>query len=437
MNAYETLLADAQGRPFAAIVGWPVAHSRSPALHGFWLKQHKIDGHYGRLPVEPNRAALQELVAFLRRTPNARGCNLTLPHKVEIMPLLDRIHPDAQRIGAVNTVIKQADGTLEGRNSDGFGFLAALRYNAPHWRPETGPVVVLGAGGAARAVVATLVDAGVPELRLVNRTKSTAVDLGVAFTPDDGRQIVVDRWERRAQALDGVTLLVNTTSLGMTGQPPLDLDLAHLPHTAAVVRHRLHAPGNRPARRRPRARQSLRRRAGHAAAPGPPGLRGLVRGQGRCQRRTAAGSRCRPRSLAMEATLPEGFKPLFRSSPFLDHNGPFFYKTNDDGTFVVGLRIEPKHANGRGGAHGGLLMTMCDIALGYRTSRSQTPSPMLTTASVTTDFAGGANVGDWVEAHVDVHKVGGRLAFANCYLICNGERIVHASAVFARSGDRV
>ena len=234
MNAYETLLAEARGRPFAAIVGWPVAHSRSPALHGFWLRQHKIDGHYGRLPVEPNRAALQELVAFLRRTPNARGCNLTLPHKVEIMPLLDRIHPDAQRIGAVNTVIKQTDGTLEGRNSDGFGFMAALRYNAPHWRPETGPVVVLGAGGAARAVVATLVDAGVPELRLVNRTKSTAVDLGVAFTPDDGRQIVVDRWERRAQALDGVTLLVNTTSLGMTGQPPLDLDLAPLPHTAAV-----------------------------------------------------------------------------------------------------------------------------------------------------------------------------------------------------------
>ena len=104
---------------------------------------------------------------------------------------------------------------------------------------------------------------------------------------------------------------------------------------------------------------------------------------------------------------PEGFKPLFRTSPFLDHNGPFFYREEDDGTFVVGLRIRPKHANARGGAHGGLLMTMCDIALGYRTTRSQTPSPMLTTASVTTDFAGGAKVGDWVEAHVDVHKVGG------------------------------
>ena len=108
----------------------------------------------------------------------------------------------------------------------------------------------------------------------------------------------------------------------------------------------------------------------------------------------------------MESDPPGGFKPLFRSSPFLDHNGPFFYRETDDGAFVIGLRIAPKHANGRGGAHGGLLMTICDIALGYRTTRSQTPSPMLTTASVTTDFAGGAKVGDWVEAHVDVHKVG-------------------------------
>jgi shikimate dehydrogenase len=99
----------------------------------------------------------------------------------------------------VNTVIKQADGTLEGRNSDGFGFMEALRHNVPHWRVEAGPVVVLGAGGAARAVVATLIDSGVPELRLVNRTKGTAIDLGVAFTPDDGRQIVVDGWENRAR----------------------------------------------------------------------------------------------------------------------------------------------------------------------------------------------------------------------------------------------
>ncbi len=234
MTAYDTLLAEARGRPFAAIVGWPVEHSRSPALHGFWLKQHGIDGHYGRLPVEPKRAALEELVAFLRKTPNARGCNLTLPHKIDIMPLLDRIDPAAARIGAVNTVIKQADGSLEGRNSDGFGFLAHLKASAPEWRAEAGPAVVLGAGGAARAVAATLMDAGVPELRLINRTQDSAIKLGIAFTPKDGRRIAIERWDDRSESLDGATLLVNTAALGMTGKPPLEIDLAKLPKGAVV-----------------------------------------------------------------------------------------------------------------------------------------------------------------------------------------------------------
>jgi shikimate dehydrogenase len=234
MTAYDTLFAEARGRPFAAIVGWPVEHSRSPALHGFWLKQHGIDGHYGRLPVEPNRKALEELVAFLRKTPNARGCNLTLPHKIDIIPLLDRIDPVAERIGAVNTVIKQPDGSLLGRNSDGFGFVSALREGAPNWKAEAGPVVVLGAGGAARAVVASLVDAGVPELRLLNRTQERAVKLGTAFTPGGGRRIAIDRWDERSASLDGATLLVNTTSLGTKGQPALEIDLARLPKGAAV-----------------------------------------------------------------------------------------------------------------------------------------------------------------------------------------------------------
>ena len=234
MTAYDTLLAEAKGRPFAAIVGWPVDQSRSPALHGYWLKQQGIDGHYGRLPVEPKREALEELVAFLKRTPNARGCNLTLPHKIDIMQLLDRIHPDAARIGAVNTVIKQDDGSLEGRNSDGFGFLAHLRASAPAWKPEAGPVVVLGAGGAARAIVCTLMDAGVPELRLVNRTQDNAVKLGLAFTPKDGRRIAIDRWDERALSLKDATLLVNTAALGMTGKPQLEIDLAQLPRSAVV-----------------------------------------------------------------------------------------------------------------------------------------------------------------------------------------------------------
>jgi len=234
VNAYDSLLAEAKGRPFAAIVGWPVDHSRSPALHGFWLRQHGIDGHYGRLPVEPTRAALEELVAFLRRTPNARGCNLTLPHKIDIMPLLDHLHPDAVRIGAVNTVVKQADGTLEGRNSDGFGFLATLAEGAPGWKASAGPAVVLGAGGAARAVVASLVQAGVPELRLLNRTQSSATALGLAFMPNDGRRIAIERWDERNAMLEGATLLVNTTLLGMKGQPPLDINLSRLSKDAVV-----------------------------------------------------------------------------------------------------------------------------------------------------------------------------------------------------------
>ena len=207
MSPYETLLREARGRPFAAIVGWPV---------------------------EPKRAALDDLIAFLKRTPNARGCNLTLPHKIDIMPLLDRIDPLARHIGAVNTVIKQPDGTLEGRNSDGFGFLEALKQGAPGWQAAAGPVVVLGAGGAARAVIATLVAAGVPELRLINRTQKSAIDLGVAFTPHDGRRIAIERWDERNDALDGATLLVNTTSLGMKGQPPLEIDVARLPANAVV-----------------------------------------------------------------------------------------------------------------------------------------------------------------------------------------------------------
>jgi len=130
---------------------------------------------------------------------------------------------------------------------------------------------------------------------------------------------------------------------------------------------------------------------------------------------------------------PAGFEPLFRTSPFLDTVGPFFYRKEADGGFVVGLRVLPKHANARGGAHGGLLLTLIDVALGYRAAFSQDPPAALTTASVTADFAGAPKLGDWVEAHVDVQKVGSRLAFANAFLMVNGERLVRASAVFSRS----
>jgi acyl-coenzyme A thioesterase 13 len=134
-----------------------------------------------------------------------------------------------------------------------------------------------------------------------------------------------------------------------------------------------------------------------------------------------------------EPRPPAGFEPLFRTSPFLETVGPLFYRKEPDGGFIIGLRILPKHANARGGAHGGLLLTLLDIALGYRAAFSQDPPAMLTTASITVDFVGAPKLGDWVEAHVDVHKVGSRLAFANAFLVVNGERLVRASAVFSRT----
>jgi uncharacterized protein (TIGR00369 family) len=135
-----------------------------------------------------------------------------------------------------------------------------------------------------------------------------------------------------------------------------------------------------------------------------------------------------------EPVSPPGFEPLFRTSPFLETVGPFFYRRDTDGGFVVGLRIAEKHANARGTAHGGLLMTLLDIALGYRAALSESPPANLATANLTADFVGAAKVGDWVEAHVEVQKVGSRLAFANAFLVVNGERIVRGSAVFARAG---
>ena len=136
-----------------------------------------------------------------------------------------------------------------------------------------------------------------------------------------------------------------------------------------------------------------------------------------------------------EPNPPPGFAPLFRTSPFLETVGPLFYRKDAALGLVIGLRVAEKHANARGIAHGGLLVTLADIALGYRTAFAQDPPIGMITANLTADFAGAAKMGDWVEAHVDVQKIGSRLIFANAYLMVDGERIVRASAVFARSGS--
>lgn len=211
----------------AGVMGWPLAHSRSPVLHGFWLKQYGIDGAYELLPVAPDG-----LAAALRALPahGFAGCNLTIPHKEHALSIVNEVDATAARIGAVNTVIVKPDGRLEGRNTDAFGFIENLRTTLPDWRADAGPAVVLGAGGAARAIVAALLDQGVPEIRLVNRSETRAEALAAAL----GGAIRVVPWSARHAALGGAALLVNATSLGMTGQPPLDLALDALPITAAV-----------------------------------------------------------------------------------------------------------------------------------------------------------------------------------------------------------
>ncbi len=215
----------------AGIMGWPVSHSRSPALHNFWIDEYGIDAAYVPLAVRP-----EQLSQALRALPalGFRGCNLTIPHKQAAMSIVDRIEPVAERIGAINTVIVLPDGTLEGSNSDVYGFQENLLDCAPDWRAPGAPAVVLGAGGAARAVVAALLQAGVPEIRLINRTQARAESIARDLAPRPGR-IRVEPWDSRDLALDGAGILVNTTSLGMVGEEPLELDLARLPLSAVVV----------------------------------------------------------------------------------------------------------------------------------------------------------------------------------------------------------
>ena len=211
----------------AGLLGWPVAHSRSPIIHNHWMEQHAIQGRYVLLPVPPERLA--DAVRGLAPL-TFRGCNVTTPHKQAIMPMLDHLDPLARKIGAVNTVVVRDDGSLEGLNNDGNGFVLSLRDLDPAWRPDSGPIVVLGAGGAARAVVASLAAQGAKEIRVVNRTQARAQELVDLLGPP----AVVVPWSERAEALDGVAMLANATSLGMAGKPPLEISLARLPVTALV-----------------------------------------------------------------------------------------------------------------------------------------------------------------------------------------------------------
>ncbi len=207
----------------AGVMGWPIAHSRSPKIHNYWLKQQGLEGAYVPLAVQPGKLgeALRALAPL-----GFCGCNLTIPHKEAALALVDVVEPNARRIGAINCVVVGPDGSLTGKNYDAFGFVAALRGVAPHWRAEAAPAAVMGAGGGARAVVAGLIDAGASEIRLFNRTRERAETLAADF---GGAAVRAYDWAERSAGLEGAGLVVNTTSLGMIGQPPLDLSLAAAP----------------------------------------------------------------------------------------------------------------------------------------------------------------------------------------------------------------
>jgi shikimate dehydrogenase len=211
----------------AGLMGWPVMHSRSPKIHNFWLAKYGLNGTYVPLAIQAEglRAALRALPAL-----GFAGCNLTIPHKEAAFEIVDRVDPLARRIGAINCVVVAPDGSLDGYNYDGFGYVQSILEAHPNWRADAGPIVVVGAGGGARAVLVSLVDRGAQEIRLVNRSPERAQTLAREF----GAPIEAVAWKERHAALAGAAMLINTTSQGMAGQPALDLVLDKLPASALV-----------------------------------------------------------------------------------------------------------------------------------------------------------------------------------------------------------
>lgn len=222
---------DKAGGPRACVIGWPISHSRSPLIHRFWLKQYAIDGGYDKQAVRPED--LPEFLSSLAAR-GLSGCNVTVPHKQAAFALADVREPSAEAVGAANTLWLQGD-KLHAANTDGIGFMMHLRQNAPHWHDIDGPVSVLGAGGAACALVYALLDAGVSKLRLFNRTIERAEALANRFNDEFAGRIDVIPWQARAAASSDVILLVNATSLGMTGSAPLEMDLSALNDNAVIA----------------------------------------------------------------------------------------------------------------------------------------------------------------------------------------------------------
>ena len=214
--------------PLAGVIGHPIAHSKSPQLHGYWLRRYGIKGFY--IPMDVGHADLKNVLVTLPKL-GFVGLNVTIPHKQTVLHLADIVTDRAALIGAANTLIFRKDGRIHADNTDGSGFIANLRQNAPRWMPTAGPAVVFGAGGAARAVVAALIEVGVPEIRLANRTRPRAE----ALRADFGAKLIVFDWVQAANMLEGAATVVNTTSLGMTGKPDFRVPLDALEKSALVT----------------------------------------------------------------------------------------------------------------------------------------------------------------------------------------------------------
>ncbi|MEL6570493.1 MAG: shikimate dehydrogenase [Pseudomonadota bacterium] len=205
--------------PLAGVIGHPIAHSKSPRMHRHWLRRYGLLGHYVPLHVQE-----EDLEQVLRTMPKMGfvGVNVTIPHKTNVMAIADQISDRATLIGAANTLNFREDGSIYADNTDGYGFMASVKQGAPQWDPTAGPAAVFGAGGAARAIIVALADAGVPEIYLSNRTKPKAEALKAEF----GARITVVDWVQAGNMLDDATTVINTTALGMVGAPefrvPLD-----------------------------------------------------------------------------------------------------------------------------------------------------------------------------------------------------------------------
>ncbi len=205
--------------PLAGVIGYPISHSKSPRMHRHWLRRYGLLGDYVPLHVQEDN-----LETVLRTMPKMGfvGANVTIPHKTNVMAIADQISDRATLVGAANTLIFKEDGKIYADNTDGYGFMANVRQGAPGWNPKAGPAAIFGAGGAARAIIVALADAGVPEIYLSNRTRPKAEALRAEF----GARVTVVDWVQAGNMLDDAKTVINTTSLGMVGSPefrvPLD-----------------------------------------------------------------------------------------------------------------------------------------------------------------------------------------------------------------------